>query len=451
MADSTAGDKALPAGLGLGRLLTALGERSDYDAVSQCTRCGYCAQACPTYTATGRESISGRGRNQLVRGLLEKRFADPSCTADALSTCLLCGACTTACPARVPTADLVLEGRRLLRAGHTPWLAQVLTGLVFRRRGLLVFLLRWGFRLQRWGLSTLAARSRILHLLGLGGLAEASLQVDEAPERFLFEDLVLDPELKAAAESRWAYFAPCGSNFLHPRVGRATVSVLKALHGKGFFLPDSCCGLLPYNYGDLNAARDFAKANIERFEASGCPEPAVVVGDCSSCVAFMKSYPQLFLGEPEWKSRAEGYSSRVRDVLEMLPLERLPALDFPGPVTYHDSCRAKNAQGITAEPRRALRALAGDRYRELPESDCCGGAGAFAFAHPELSDRVLRKKISNIASTRSLVVAASATSCLVQLAHGLKKYYPECRVAHLCELVAEGLSSSTAAPKGPVS
>src|SRR5437762_4790694 len=99
---------------GLGRLITDLGERSTYDAASQCSRCGYCEQACPTYVATGRESQSARGRNQLVRLMLEGKLKDPAAAEEALSTCLLCGACASACYAHVPTADIVLEGRRML-------------------------------------------------------------------------------------------------------------------------------------------------------------------------------------------------------------------------------------------------------------------------------------------------------------------------------------------------
>src|SRR3989338_11005731 len=105
----------------LNRLITDLGERSTYDAASRCGRCGYCEQACPTYVATGQESKSGRGRNQLVRLMLEGKLKDPSEAGEALSTCLLCGACSTACYAHVPTADIVLEGRRMLR-GKSPWL-----------------------------------------------------------------------------------------------------------------------------------------------------------------------------------------------------------------------------------------------------------------------------------------------------------------------------------------
>ncbi|MFH1724892.1 MAG: (Fe-S)-binding protein [Elusimicrobiota bacterium] len=228
-----------------------------------------------------------------------------------------------------------------------------------------------------------------------------------------------------------------------PGWGKATVKVLKALRGRGYYPNNGCCGLLPFNYGSLEDARRLAKANIERFEAAGCPGSAPVVGDCSSCVAFMKSYPQLFLDDPPWRDRAERFAARVRDAIETIPASDVPRAAVPGPITYHDSCRARNAQGLVAQPREVMRALGGEAFRELPEADaCCGGAGAFAFTHPRLSDELLRRKTANIATTHARVVAASSTSCLIQLAHGLKKYYPECRVAHLTELVAESLDAS---------
>src|SRR5439155_8388898 len=97
-----------------------------------------------------------------------------------------------------------------------------------------------------------------------------------------------------------------------------------------------------------------------------------------------------------------------------------------GPVTYHDSCRARHGQGLSQEPRALMRRLFGDAFVELPEAEvCCGGAGAFSFTHPELSDDVLKRKIGAIASIQARLVATSSTSCLIQLAHGLAKYYPE--------------------------
>ena len=416
----------------LERLITDLGERSSYDAASQCSRCGYCEQACPTYVATGRESKSGRGRNQVVRLLLEGRLRDPEAAEEALSTCLLCGACTTACYAHVPTADLVLEGRRLLR-GRPHWLVKALTRLLVANPERLASLLKLANAFKRAGLSRLGRP--FLRLAGLGGLAEADEHVEEAPSEFLFEKL---RGLPRPERPRWLYFAPCGPNYLYPRVGLATVKGLEALHGPGRFMENSCCGLLCYNYGEIEDAKVLAKRCVERLEAldasAGSGEPADVVVDCSSCAAFMKSYPQLFVDDPAWRTRAERFSSRIKDAVEAFDA---PSLERPasGVVVYHESCRARHGQGLKA-PAKLLGA-AGASWRELPEADvCCGGGGAFTFLHPELSDEVLRRKIGAIASVGARRVLASSTSCLIQLARGLKKYYPDCTVEHVSEFFA---------------
>lgn len=424
---------------GLGRLMTALGEQSGYDAASQCSRCGYCEQSCPTYAATGQESFSPRGRNQLVRMMLEGKLSDPASAEEALSTCLLCGACQTVCPAHVPTPDLVLEGRRMLR-GKGPFPVDAVARLMRERPALFRTLLGWAFRLKRWGLAGLAARLGFLRGAGFPALQEMVLSVAAAPARTLDEELAGRPELGPMAGAAWAYFAPCGPRYLLPHVGLATVKVLTALNGRGAPLANSCCGLLSFNYGDLEEARIGARAVISRFEAAGLPANIPIVGDCSSCVAFLKSYPRLFLSDPDWHPRAEAFSARVKDAAEMLPVEKMPKDATLPLMTIHDACRLRHGQGVAAAPRAAMAALAGNGCAELGRSEhCCGGAGAFAFVHPELSEDLLKAKIAAIADTQARLVTASSTSCLVQLEHGLSMYYPECKAVHPMELVAKAL------------
>lgn len=413
----------------LGKLQTDLGEKTSYDAASQCSRCGYCEQACPTYVATGREAFSARGRNQLVRLLLEKKLKDPQAAQEALSTCLLCGACSTACYAHVPTADIVLEGRRAL-SGGPHWLARALTRLLIDSPETFARLLKLANVFKRLGLSRLGRP--FLRLAGLAGLAEADAHVDEAPLEFLFEML---RRRAPRDEPSWNYFAACGPNYLYPRVGLATVEALESFRGPGAFMDDGCCGLLCYNYGEVEDARVLARRQIERHEKAG-GKPVVV--DCSSCAAFLKTYPQLFAAESDWKARAERFAEKVEDAVEALA--EAPVAEQAGQTaTYHESCRACHGQGVRA-PEALLKRTCGEGYHRLPESDvCCGGAGAFSFLNPELSDEVLRRKISGIAKTRAEVVLTSSTSCLIQLAHGLKKYYPQGRVMHLSEFVAARL------------
>ncbi len=419
----------------LDRLLTDLGERSTYDAVSQCSRCGYCEQSCPTYLATGDESKSPRGRNQLLRQLIEGKLVDKASAEEAFSSCLLCGACQTACYARVPVPDLALEGRRLLRGPAHP-LIRLVTRWQVQRPTLLRWALKLGFVLKRLGISALGRP--FLRLVGLPVLAAMDEHVDDSPLEFADEKLARRPQAAAPA---WLYFPPCGPRYLHTDVADATWDALTALLGPGAMLKAGCCGLLAHNYGELADARVQARALIEAAEAAG---DAPIVGDCSSCVAHLKAYPQLFLKAEDaaWRGRATAFAARVRDVLEIYK-DKAPTLPLGpegGVVTWHDSCRALNGSVLKEGARPALKSLCPEGFRELPGAgECCGGAGAYAFVHDQLSDEVLRRKIGSIAGVQAQLVLASSTSCLIQLARGLKRYYPEAKALHISQYVARSV------------
>jgi glycolate oxidase iron-sulfur subunit len=425
-------------------LLTDLGERGLYDAAAQCNRCGYCETSCPTYMLTGREPISARGRNQLVRLLVEGRAKDPSMAAESLSTCLLCGACSSACYAKVPTPDIVLEGRRALDGYGDNFFARAAVKTLLDAPRLFAFWLKLGYLVKKTGLPRLAAKLGIYDFLGMPGLAEAEGAVGHVPLRFAAELLRKDPALHPQGRTsvNWAYFAACGPNYLFTDVALATVRLLRRYSGEGIFIENQCCGLLAHNYGRLEDAREFARRNILRYEElKAVFGDFPVIADCSSCAAFMKSYEQLFTADADWRPRAAAFAAAVKDILEFVPADKLPhaaqaELEKTGKVTYHDSCRACHGQGIRQEPRTALRKLAGKRYTELPESDwCCGGAGAFAFTQPELSSRVLDRKLRNIASVQADTVVVGATSCLIQINHGLKAAFPSARAVHYSSLL----------------
>lgn len=422
----------------LGNLLTDLGEKNLYDAAAQCNRCGYCETSCPTYMLTGRETLSARGRNQFVRLLVEGKAKHPSDAAESLNTCLLCGACTSACYAKVPTPDIVLEGRRSLTGYGEGFFARAAVAGLLNAPGLFGFWLKLAYLAKKTGLPRLAAKMGLYDFIGMPGLAEAEGSIENTPLRFASEILRKDPELKPEGGRRvnWAYFAACGPNYVFTETALATVRVLKRTSGDGVFIDNHCCGLLAHNYGRLEDAREFARRNILRYEelkAEAGDFP--VIADCSSCAAFMKAYEQLFTGDETWRQRARAFAEAVKDILEFIPPEKADAdkaaAEKAGRVTYHDSCRACHGQGIRLEPREVLRKLAGKNYRELPESDwCCGGAGAFAFTQPELSNKVLDRKLRNIASVQADTVVVGATSCLAQIGAGLRKAYPSARAVH---------------------
>ena len=100
--------------------------------------------------------------------------------------------------------------------------------------------------------------------------------------------------------------------------------------------------------------------------------------------------------------RASEWSAKVRDIHEWLAEIgiRAPATSIPQTVAYHEACHLCHGQKITRQPRQVLQAVPGLELVELPESAwCCGSAGIYNITQPEMSQKLLRRKMANIATT----------------------------------------------------
>ncbi|MDR1684588.1 MAG: (Fe-S)-binding protein [Elusimicrobiota bacterium] len=83
-----------------------------YASAGICNRCGACGQSCPSYKALQGEIYSPRGRNQLIKFILDRKIAQNTPRKELLEaagTCILCGACSAACAAAAPTYKHVTE------------------------------------------------------------------------------------------------------------------------------------------------------------------------------------------------------------------------------------------------------------------------------------------------------------------------------------------------------
>lgn len=412
-------------------------DRRSYDDTLHCNRCGFCTSYCPTYLATGDETLSPRARNQSFRALLENRLA-PEDAKRAFDTCLLCGICTSVCFAQVPTAKLMSAARE--KAQETlgaPFLARLVVRGLLPRPRLFEAFLKWVYAPKRWGLSGLLARWGILNRLS-PRLAAAEAMVEEVPARFLRAELSPAP-----VDAEAVQFIACGPNVVLPEVGRATARLLKKTAARSGAAPNVCSGLPGLSLGDREGARALARQNIEILERY--PQALVLVDD-SSCAATIKEYPALFADDAPWRERAEALRARTRDLLEWLARAGTLSPETKGPVTYHDACKARQGQGLVQEPRRALTG-AGVDWRELPEADqCCGGGGTYSFIQPGISRAVGARKIDRILSTGAGVVLTSSVSCLLQLRAGLRRAGSRVRALHIASFFFPDPSAGSPGP-----
>jgi glycolate oxidase iron-sulfur subunit len=82
------------------------------ELLDTCIRCGFCLPACPTYTRTGVEASSPRGRIDLMRAVeIGELTLDGPTVQEESSFCLGCRACEPVCPAGVQYGALLEEWR----------------------------------------------------------------------------------------------------------------------------------------------------------------------------------------------------------------------------------------------------------------------------------------------------------------------------------------------------
>jgi glycolate oxidase iron-sulfur subunit len=115
-----------------------------------------------------------------------------------------------------------------------------------------------------------------------------------------------------------------------------------------------------------------------------------------------------------------------------------PAGDGTGQtVTYHESCHLCHGQKITTQPRELLKLIPGLKFVELPESSwCCGSAGVYNITQPEMSAKLLDRKMANIAKTGATCVANGNPGCSVQLEAGVRASGTGLEIAHPITLLA---------------
>ncbi len=403
--------------------------------LARCVHCGFCLQACPTYTVLGLETESPRGRIQLARALVEERIPLTPAVIGHFDLCLQCRACEPACPSGVPYGR-IMEGTRALvqsRAERPPsWrLRTVALRLLFASP----WRLRAAFGLLR--VHQRSALAPVVRRLLPRRLRRKYETLPRLSERF-FRPGAVAAEPEGRPRATVGLLNGCVMPLAYAETQAATVRVL-ARNGCRVLTPvaQGCCGALHLHNGDPQAARALARRNIDAFLASGAE---TVVVNAAGCGSTMKEYGELFAAEPAYAEKAARFAAGVRDVSEFLlalPFER-PTGRVEARVTYQDSCHLVHAQRIRSAPRELLNAIPGLELVEMEASDrCCGSAGIYNVTQPEMSRRLLEDKMDDALSTGCDVIATANPGCMLQLEAGVRLRGGGQRVVHLVELLDE--------------
>ncbi len=415
------------------------GDAPAEELISRCVHCGLCLPTCPTYAVLGVEMDSPRGRIRLMKSAWEGRIGpDDPAFDEHLTGCLDCRACETACPSGVEFGKLVEAGRAQIEAARPrPPLVRAVRWLVFRQllphHRRLAAVARLGHLARRLG------TGRALRPIGgrVGLARRLADLLDLIPDRAP-SSRRLPPVVAAIGprRGRIALFQGCVMRAAFADTNAATARVL-ARNGIEVLVPDaqSCCGALHVHAGEPDGARALARRNIAALEAL---DVDAIVVNAAGCGANLKEYGWLLRADPAWAARAERFASKVKDVTEYLAGVGLS--ETPGPLrmaaAYDDPCHLIHGQKVSAQPHALLAAIPELRIVPLAEADwCCGSAGIYNVTQPELSAKLLHRKMEHVRGTGADVLVTGNPGCQMQLEAGVRAAGLRMEVVHIVDLL----------------
>jgi len=421
--------------------------------IQNCGKCGLCLSVCPVYQVLKQEQASPRARLQLIRAFEKKNLSASPLLKDLVSQCLMCGACKAACPSGINHYGQFMEMReQLAQSQPDPPAIRSLVYLLARE-----YRLRMGAGLARIGRRLtpkfLADKYRIGNIP-----VHRFPEMNPAPFRRTLPGTV---PARGVRRGRVVYFIGCATQYLFADTGRATVDILTRL-GYEVVIPEgqTCCGIPMMFHG----ARDRAAMNMadnltalaEAFDTGSCD--AVIV-DCTTCGAALRDeYPALMDTQahrpdphvsgrlaplpPDILTRIAG---KTRDILSFIHehlnlLEMRPDLT-PDKVIYHAPCHTRNSFNAAGTVTDLLAGLSCFDYIPVPDTAaCCGGGGTFFYEYPDISQKMMAKKLAHARTAGADFWLTDCPVCRINL-HGSLSGQDRLTVTHPVTLISKGLGA----------
>jgi glycolate oxidase subunit GlcD len=379
-----------------------LGEAAENELLL-CVQCGFCRPVCPTFAATGLESMNARGRSILAYTICDGTVPLSEELAGKFYTCTTCLNCMQACPSRIDIPSIVHSVReRLWEKGLAP--------------------------------APIASVVGSIRTLGnpLGQPADKRMETYPREKR------------REKAEGKWArgeilLWLGCMPGYADMKIVPSTMKIMDAAGADYFFLgeDEGCCGYFVHLAGDP-AFGEIARANAERIRATGA---RMLVTPCAGCYRTFKAI--------YGKTAPLGLDVlHVVEFVEAMLKEGKLKLrgSFDGKVVYHDPCDLGRHMSVYEAPRRILKEAVGGGLVEFARSrenaSCCGGGGGVAATDNDLSLAISDVRVKEAAALSASVLVSACAGCKANLKKSAARLRKELGKAISVMDITELISSS---------
>ena len=194
---------------------------------------------------------------------------------------------------------------------------------------------------------------------------------------------------------------------------------------------------------EKDAAMEIARQNVEAFDPDRYD---FIVTLCASCASHLKhAYPKLLADDRRSAARAADFASKV--IPFSVLVENLGELantspgDKPskGKATFHAPCHLCRGLGVVDAPRGLIRKAGFDFVAAEEEQTCCGFGGTYSGKFPEISARILTRKLDDVRKTGADLLITECPGCVMQLRGGAARRGDDLKVMHLAELLVQNM------------
>lgn len=401
-----------------------------------CMRCGQCTGevladvgrdgVCPIKDHTPAfEPYMSRGKNLIVRALMEGILEPTQELTDAIFKCSICNSCGTTCHQSYNPFINLPNSRHMDHVGVWEALRADLIDVGFKHLpGHETVLKSLKDYDNPWG-QPRTARTRWTRKL------ENSV-VDLSKERVPVDILL---------------FVGCTAG-LDTNIQKVVISTARILQKAGIKVgylgaSEVCCGSTCFRIGEPGLALELAERNVKMMNDLNTElDIQTIVTACSGC------YKTMFQDYYEHASEIGELKLEVLHVTQYLTrLMEAGKLKFNRnlgiKVTYHDPCHlGKHCKEYEA-PREILRSLPGVEFSEMPRNKenswCCGAGGGVKSGFGDLSTEISFDRIKEAETTGADYLVSTCPFCEQNFRDGAIGIDSKLQVMDIVELVDQSI------------